>query len=83
MESESRYRDPAFLETFLLERVRETTELDKLDFKLDWKMAEQREKLELLKDINALANTFSLDHDDHGFPDLRDEPHGRSGHPTG
>lgn len=61
------YRDPAFLEAFLRERIREKSELDKLDFKLDWKLGTTKEKLELLKDINAIANTYSLDHDDHGF----------------
>lgn len=61
------YRDPAFLEAFLRDRIREKRELDKLDFKLDWKIGSTKEKLELLKDINAIANTYSLDHDDHGF----------------
>lgn len=60
-------RDPAALEAFLRERIREKTETDKLDFKRDLKFSERRERLEMVKDINALVNTFGLEYDDHGF----------------
>lgn len=60
-------RDPRALEAFLRERIQEKTEADKLDFKFDLKFSERREQLEVVKDINAMVNTFGLEYDDHGF----------------
>lgn len=61
------FRDPQALQAFLLERIREKTELDKLDFKLDLNFTEQRDKLHLVRLINAMVNTYDLEFDDHGF----------------
>ena len=68
--------DPAQLEAFLREQTKRKREWDKLDFKQAWLKdipgrrkpeIDQRAKMELIKDINAMANTFSLDFDDYGF----------------
>lgn len=68
--------DPTQLETFLREQSKRKREWDKLDFKQAWLKdipgrrkpeIDQRAKMELIKDINAMANTFSLDFDDYGF----------------
>ncbi|GGL16529.1 RNA-binding domain-containing protein [Deinococcus radiotolerans] len=67
--------DPASLEAFLREQIKRGRERDKLDFKQAWlsgaeqpkKGVNQQAKLELIKDINAMANTYSLDFEDYGF----------------
>lgn len=66
----------ALLEVFLRERMAQKREWDKLDFKQAWlkevpgkkkRTVDARAKLELIRDINAMVNTFSLDFDDYGF----------------
>lgn len=68
--------DPVKLEAFLRDHFRKKREWDKLDFKQAWLKdipgkrkpeVDQRAKMELIKDINAMANTFSLDFEDYGF----------------
>lgn len=68
--------DPVKLEAFLREQAARKREWDKLDFKQAWLKdapgkrkpeIDQRAKMELIKDINAMANTFSLDFEDYGF----------------
>ena len=65
------YEDPTQLKRFLEERIREKSEKDKLDFKrelLGWDKGESSaEQFNLLRLINAFANTFSREFDDYGF----------------
>lgn len=65
------YEDPTQLKAFLEERIREKSEKDKLDFKRDllgWDKGEALvDQLNLLRLINAFANTFSREFDDYGF----------------
>lgn len=68
--------DQVQLEAFLRDQITRKRERDKLDFKQAWlndlpdkrkPEIDQRAKMELIKDINAMANTFSLDFEDYGF----------------
>lgn len=65
------YEDPTQLKAFLEERIREKSEKDKLDFKRDllgWDKGEAAaDQFNLLRLINAFANTFSREFDDYGF----------------
>lgn len=66
--------DPQQLEAFLRDQIAQGRERDKLDFKQEWLKHEdgktkvdQAARMELLRDINAMVNTFSLDFEDYGF----------------
>lgn len=68
--------DHTSLEAFLRNQIERGQERDKLDFKQAWlnsgtgtpeQRGTQKAKLELIKDINAMANTYSLEFQDYGF----------------
>ncbi len=61
------YLDPKELEPFLLQRIAEGHELDKLDFKRELNFAANDEKANLVRLVSAFANTYSLEYDDYGF----------------
>ncbi|MFC4424850.1 hypothetical protein [Deinococcus navajonensis] len=65
------YADPEQLEQFLLARVREKTEKDKLDLKRELKgwdrPPDKAAQMNIVRLVNAFANTSSDEYDDHGF----------------
>ena len=61
------YLDPTELEPFLRQRIAEGHEHDKLDFKLTLNLSVTAEKANLVRLVNAFANTYALEFDDYGF----------------
>ncbi len=61
------FHDPDQLQAFLLEQIRRKSELPKLDFKRELQWSSRRERLNVLKDLNAIANTFEREFNDWGF----------------
>lgn len=60
-------RNPQELEAFVRQRVAERGEPNKLDFKRELNFATTQQKLELVKDVNAIVNTYAQEFADHGF----------------
>ena len=61
------YLDPTELEPFLRQRIAEGHEHDKLDFKLTFNLSATDEKANIVRLVNAFANTYALEFDDYGF----------------
>jgi len=55
-------------EDLLLGLVKDGDEKDKVDFKLTYDISGgKKEKSELVRDITSIANSYSLEHENHGF----------------
>lgn len=55
------------LETLLKTLISHGTEVSKVDFKSEVEVSTPEQKAELLKDIIAIANTYDVNYEDHGF----------------
>jgi hypothetical protein len=51
----------------LLQKIILTTETNKIDFKRDFSLSDSKQKGEFLKDVSAIANSYDVNYQNHGF----------------